>query len=369
MFAYRHLVTDDWRDRATAVRLLNDAILDATSSPFSPSFYGGWPGVAWATTHLCGLPGWPADDDPVAQVDGIVGPLVSQSWSGGPGLASGLAGLGVYALERLPRTAAARALGDVIERLQESAVDRAGGRTWRTVEPEPDAAPSSPAPPGTIEIGMANGVAGVIAMLAEAVGAGVPAARPLLDEAVSWLLDQEHLAAGNALLPLWCDGQEAEETAPQGWSHGTPGVAAALLQAARGTGNEVWEAAAVDLAERAVATPLDQCQIIDHGLCQGAAGVAHLYNRMYQATGCESLRDGARIWFCRLLDMRYARSGVGGFLTYRPRRDGGDPWIADPGLLRGAAGTALALLSAVSAVEPRWDRSLLMSVPPRRDRD
>jgi hypothetical protein len=301
----------------------------------------------------------------VARVDEAVAPLVSRSWRGNPGLVGGLAGLGVYALERLPRTAAAGSLAAVVERLYEDAEERSGLRCWPASGSGNTGAHVPHPPRGAVDLGMAHGAAGVIALLSEAVGAGIANARPLLESAVTWLVDQRPLAGTEALFPRWiAPDLPRQDPSPQGWCHGAPGMAAALLQAAQRTGNTDWGTAAVELAERAVATPLDQCRIIDHGLCQGAAGVAHLYNRMYQATGRESLRDGARIWFARLLDMRYARSGVGGFLTYRPRDDRADPWVADPGLLRGAAGTGLALLAAVSDVEPRWDRALLASVPP-----
>ena len=38
--------------------------------------------------------------------------------------------------------------------------------------------------------------------------------------------------------------------------------------------------------------------------------------------------------------------------------------MSEPGFLTGAAGIALALLAAVSDVEPAWDRVLLVSIPP-----
>jgi hypothetical protein len=39
-------------------------------------------------------------------------------------------------------------------------------------------------------------------------------------------------------------------------------------------------------------------------------------------------------------------------------------WIAESGLLTGAAGIALALLAATTSVEPTWDRLLLAAIPP-----
>ncbi|HKG93849.1 MAG TPA: lanthionine synthetase LanC family protein, partial [Gemmatimonadaceae bacterium] len=124
------------------------------------------------------------------------------------------------------------------------------------------------------------------------------------------------------------------------WCYGYPGVAAALLAAARAAGEPGWERAATELALRAARRPPDECGVVDAGLCHGAAGLAQIYNRLWQATGDERLRRAATDWAHRALDF---------------------PVPDDPGLLVGAAGVALALLATVSDVEPEWDRVLLLS--------
>jgi lantibiotic modifying enzyme len=365
-FAYRHLATGQTQDKDLAVRLLNEAITDVVATPFTANFFDGWTGVAWAASHLCTLPGWHVEEDPVSAVDGLVNPLVRPAaWTGSYDLATGLAGLGVYALERLPRPAAAVCLSGVVDSLAARAQEVDGSVTWLTPPEHLDPREARQMPDGVFDLGMAHGVPGVIALLAEADAAGVERARPLLDGAVNWLLDQAPLPGPSPLFPHGRAPGVADARASRlGWCYGAPGMAAALMVAAHRTGQRSWRTAAVDLAVSAAATPLDLCRIEDHGLCHGAAGVAHLYNRMYQATGHEGLREGARTWFKRLLDMRHPRGGVGGFLAYQPRAGQGDPWVADGGLLNGAAGTGLALLTAVSDVEPRWDRMMLASVPP-----
>jgi hypothetical protein len=64
--------------------------------------------------------------------------------------------------------------------------------------------------------------------------------------------------------------------------------------------------------------------------------------------------------------MRKPGEGCGGYLVWT---SDGQPntskWTGDPGFLVGSAGIGLALLAAVSDVEPAWDRVLLTSVPPR----
>jgi hypothetical protein len=62
--------------------------------------------------------------------------------------------------------------------------------------------------------------------------------------------------------------------------------------------------------------------------------------------------------------MRRTGEGVGGFRAQLPDERERLVWIDDPGFLTGAAGIGLALLAAVSPVEPAWDRLLLAALPP-----
>ena len=96
----------------------------------------------------------------------------------------------------------------------------------------------------------------------------------------------------------------------------------------------------------------------DAALCHGAAGLGHLYNRVFQATGRPELAAAARGWFDCALSMRRDGVGVGGFMSWW---DDGTGWRATPGYISGAAGIGLALLAASSSEPPDWDRALLLS--------
>jgi hypothetical protein len=145
------------------------------------------------------------------------------------------------------------------------------------------------------------------------------------------------------------------------WCYGDLGMAATLLVAARGAGEPAWESTAVELALAAAERPVELARVFDAGLCHGAGGVAHLFNRIHQATGEERLGEAARFWYERTLELRQPGLGVGGFRAWSADVAGVQDWRDDPGLLEGATGVALALLAAVSAVEPEWDRALLVS--------
>jgi hypothetical protein len=104
--------------------------------------------------------------------------------------------------------------------------------------------------------------------------------------------------------------------------------------------------------------------VVDAGLCHGAAGLGHLFNRLFQATGDPGLGAAARSWFERTLQMRRPGRGVGGYEAWQAGDGGEMTWVADAGLLTGATGIALALLGATTATEPVWDRMLLVANPP-----
>jgi hypothetical protein len=130
-------------------------------------------------------------------------------------------------------------------------------------------------------------------------------------------------------------------------------------------GNAGWEQTAVALACRAAERPASETGVVNANFCHGAAGLAHLYNRMYQATGEPTLLGAAVYWLERTLEF------------YRRARAAGASWVQgnwEPGrrelwtwtgveLVEGAAGVALVLLAAATSVEPTWDRMFLVSAP------
>jgi hypothetical protein len=189
-------------------------------------------------------------------------------------------------------------------------------------------------------------------------------ARTLLNGAVRWLMAQRLPAgSGSCFGSLVAPGLK-QEAARLAWCYGDPGIAVALLVAARGSGESSWERMAIDIARPAAERAPETSRVVDAGLCHGAAGLGHLFNRMYQSTGEALFKKAAMFWLERALEMRRPEGGVGGFFAHRIV-DGKAEWFSDPGLLNGAAGIALALLSAITPVEPAWDRMFLVSIPQR----
>ena len=217
-------------------------------------------------------------------------------------------------------------------------------------------------PDGYFNLGLAHGIPAVIALMAKMIEAEVEVdrARALLDGTVRWMLTVAPPRAGGRF-PSWRGRGADDHAARLAWCYGNPGVVVPLFAAARATRNPAWEAEALALARDMAARPFESCGVSDMGICHGAAGVAHLFNRMYQATGDEVLGDAARRWIDRLLEMRRPGEEVAGF-PFLHRDAGVDTWKADRGMLMGATGVGLVLLAATTDVEPSWDRALACEI-------
>lgn len=364
-FAYLdRLCPGEGYDEQAAERI-ERAIQCVASVPMQPALYSGFPGIAWTVAHLSEADA--GDDDPLATIDEVLCDVVGVSpWQGEYDLVSGLTGLGVYALERLPAPAAVEILKRVIDRLDELAEPSADGVTWPTPGDLLARTGVGRCDAKSYNLGVAHGMPGVIGMLAQALAAGVAVDQSgrLLEGAVRWLLSQ--------MLPDHHVGRFAYANEPGAppivarlaWCYSEAGIAPVLLAAARSAGRADWETVARQLARAAAERPDDATGVQDAGLCHGAAGLGHLFNRLYQSTGDSSLLKRSRRWFRRALAMRDSDRPLAGFASLHYGPDGKTYRLDDPGFLEGAAGIGLALAAAAGDIAPDWDRVLLASTSP-----
>lgn len=352
------------RHAGQADQLLEHAVDALAAHPMGPALFGGFTGVAWIAEHLGEDD---ADgDDMNEEVDAAVLAMLDEPWTGHYDLITGLVGLGVYALERVPRPSAVRCLEAIVDRLHETAQPLGDGITWFTLPSMLPPRHQEMYPRGYHNLGVAHGVPAVIGFLSDACRLGIRAerARPLLEGAVRWVLSHERPERIGARYPTVILPDGEAPAARLSWCYGDPGIAATLLYAARAIGNGEWERAALDVAVHAATTAPEDAGVRDAGLCHGALGLAHMYNRIYQAGGGELFADAARLWYRQGLDMRRPEGGIAGFSSWELGWDMQMSWQADPGFMTGAAGVGLALLAGLTPVEPRWDRLLMVAIPP-----
>ena len=327
--------------------------------PHTSLYDSGLAGLGWTLTHI--LDG---DDSLIILDEAFVDILKKDRATGGYDLAQGLTGIGVYFLERLVTgggDAAREGLELVIDNLARSATVTDHGITWLTPAKLGPSSYRDTYPEGFFDCGLAHGTPGVIAFLGRAAALDDRAApRKLCDAALRWIAAQRQERDPCGRFPAMIAKGEKPERARAAWCYGDPGVAVALWGVASrlGTSASLALETAHDCATRAPET----CGIRDSALCHGTSGIAHLNNRFYQASGDTTFRDAARDWYARTLATRRPVNdgvSVGGFAQWRGELE----WQPASGLIDGAIGVGLSLISAISETEPSWDRMLLCDVP------
>jgi lantibiotic modifying enzyme len=368
LFTYLALSTGESRYTEFVEEYHARALDGAATLSLPPALYSGFVGIAWMDCHLNRVL-FRSDDDSTEDVDDVLGTLLREApWRRPFDLILGLVGYGVYFLEKSAPSSDLVSL--VLDRLVETSETQPDGMTWHTPQ-EFIKLPKVVAeyPDGYYNLGVAHGVPGIVAFLARLLSSGVapPRTRALLVEAVRWLLAQR-LDHGGAY-PSWMYPGKPQKPARTAWCYGNPGVAGTLMLAARATGDSQWGQSATTMALASARVPYDETQVIDAGLCHGAAGLALMYLRWWWMTSDPVFEQAARSWLARTLALRRPGQGIGGYVSWStPVLPPGQlhsfsdsDWRPDPRFLTGATGVALALLAAVSDVHPDWDRLLLMS--------
>jgi lantibiotic modifying enzyme len=348
-----------------AEQLILEAAAAIEEQPLMPWFYSGFPGIAWSIERLdaMGVPSIEA----LEEIDEVLLGLVSRKpWNADYDLIVGLVGLGVYALERLPRPGAARCLEEIVARLEERSTRDGQGVSWWTPPQHLPPHQRAEYPDGYFNLGAAHGIPSVVALLALIARAGVARqrARELAADGAHWLLANVLPDSPGARFS-WCIAPGIPSPACRSaWCYGDPGVVLCLLIAGRALADQELERAALEIAREAAQRPAEQAGVMDAGVCHGAAGLGHIYNRLYQATREPLFKEAATLWFARTLEMKRPGEGVAGYRVWNQLPGQEEPsWVADGSLLTGAAGIALTLLAACHPFTPGWDGMLMAAIP------
>lgn len=329
---------------AAGVRLR--AAADATPT-MEPLLFSGSLGVAWVLELLgCDAEVNDATDAHIADV--LECHDVRDRWE----LMYGLAGIGVYLLERPHSVKRTELLTWLVTLLDAVAHANANGVHWCSrLDPR--------FPDGLHQLGLAHGAAGVIVLLSRILtetDVATPAVIRLLEGSVE-ALRASRLPEGNE--SLYPSARELRTSSALAWCQGDLSVAIALAAAGDALRDPACLLEARELAVMSALRGKQSARVHDAGLCHGTIGLALMFQRLHDRFGDPVLADATTRWVASTLQLRIPGQGVGDVRTWAA---GTSCWVSDPGFLVGAAGVGLGLLAMIRDVDPGWDRALGLGV-------
>jgi hypothetical protein len=272
---------------------------------------------------------------------------------------SGLAGTGRYLLH----VGVDDAVRTILRSLVDLILDTGDPPAWFTPsELIGGKASAQRFPSGCLNLGLAHGLPGPMALLALASRSGVtvPRQSDALADSIAALtrlqLEDDWGPNWPSMVRLPVASAVAGPPARAAWCYGAPGLARALWLAGSAVQDSDAQTLSID-AMRAVYRRPDQVRnLASATFCHGIAGLLEVTLRFLYDTGLPVFRDAAILLTEQLIEA-FDPDSLLGFVNIEP----GGGRVDHPGLLDGAAGVVLALMAAVSDIEPTWDQAFLLS--------
>ncbi|MGW5049753.1 lanthionine synthetase C family protein [Actinokineospora sp. NPDC004072] len=267
----------------------------------------------------------------------------------------GLAGIGAYLLHHDPgSTALPAVLGALVRLTHPMTIAGEAVPGWWSLA-GPTGRVEEEFPGGHGNFGLAHGISGPLALLAQTLRRGitVDGQREAVETIRMWLNSWRINTPGGHRWPYMITRGEARRKPKQvrhsgatrrpSWCYGAAGIARALHLAALALDDAAERQIAEDALISAVTDPAQDALVNDASLCHGYAGLARITARAALDTTSSSATH---------------LNALATELLQRARALAVPDW---PGVLEGAAGVGLAVLAAVTEPTTGWDTCLLIA--------
>lgn len=353
---------DKYLEKANAIILKNFELLP--HSTHIHSLCSGSAGFNWAVDHLISNGLIEGDSNELFSEDDpfLYSVMKKDINEGKYDFLHNALGIGLYFLNR-NTTQSLAYVESLISSLEKSAETDIKGIKWRSLVNQEGPKEKKE----VYNLSLSHGMASIIAFLGKAYQADIfrEKTKDLLCRATTFILSHKRDAPDpeyGSYFPssISVNGDPPIRASRLAWCYGDLGLGYALWQASKMIQNTEWERLAFDvLVHTTIRKDVVKERVNDAGICHGAAGIAHIYNRLYQHTGISHFKDAAIYWLEDALNKAVFTDGLAGYKSWHPPQYGG--WKTSIGLLEGISGIGLVLLAAVSDIEPKWDECLLLS--------
>jgi lantibiotic modifying enzyme len=351
-YGYLFKYTNKGNYQKQCVKRVANSLNKITSIELLPSFESGISGICWGLNHL--IQTGVIKEDFECIITDEINQYLSTYFNlyvkkNNYDYFSGALGIALNFLDyNKANSNATDCLKNVISYLKEASRKQSIGIAWETPFKE------------GYNLGLSHGIPSIIVILAKLHKQDINknATLSLLRDAINWIISQADLTSLKDPVYKYSTITDGKKT-KLAWCYGDLGVAIALLQAYKATGNTEWLNLATALMKKTESRKEEGVE--DAQFCHGSVGIAHIYNRFYQVTGIESFRECSKFWYIKTLEYSKFEDGIAGYKSARKDSDYNTTFVNAPGLLEGCAGIGLSLLSSISSIEPKWDSCFLLS--------
>ncbi len=216
--------------------------------------------------------------------------------------------------------------------------------------------------PEMVNLGLAHGLPAVIrfCLLCDTQDVCREASRSLALQLIRYMRAQVRADKDTCYFPSVVEkGKPAEQdTSRLGWCYGDLGIGFVLYEAGRVWADDELTAFALEVLVHTTQRRANaQTLVHDAGFCPGSAGIAHIYNRLWQLSQLPVFREAADYWMGETLRLAQHADGVAG---YKKWDAASNSWVVDYSLIEGVAGIGLVLISYLTG-DCSWDYSVMLS--------
>ena len=239
---------------------------------------------------------------------------------------------------------------DLIHEMQRVSIKMDDGIAWFSTMSQKDIIHK------VINLSLSHGLSGIISLFCKI--CHVRNVLPLLRESTKFLVNQQQdNTIYTSCFPSILSDTVNYRNSRLAWCYGDLGIAVSLLKASRTLNDQDYHDISMKvLLSCSERRDVNKEFVVDGGICHGSAGIAHIFNRVYQNSENDTFKDAALYWIDDCIRKSDFNDGLAGYKVWK--RDG---WITKTGLLEGIAGIGLVLISTISDLEPDWDECLMLS--------
>lgn len=255
-----------------------------------------------------------------------------------------------------------------IKNLEKLSCKRSNGITWTNKLDargfNPNVTDVSPLPE-MYNLGLAHGMPGIIYIL-KCLSLRYPELMlsPMIDDALSFLISEEakedKRANGRYYKAYASPYGDIHKGLTLAWCYSDLGISMIYFKLSEISGNKELFDRAIKIASFCAVKRIEDTPVETSGLCHGAAGIAHLFNKIYNITKDPIFKTASVYWFDVLFKKFIIHQNGSSLIHSISKRHNGESYNVDNGFLDGLAGIGLSIHTAIGSRTPQWDRILLL---------